>query len=516
MAPARQTRVTAAPHPRVHWCGALLALASACAERDTVLLLPGAPAEAPPAESPGAGGAACDGASNSASESSLGQSRAALSVVDRSLVGAPAAYHADATLEPRTLELIASQRSRRQVAWQIAARVLTPAPLPAQLRAAGVPPSLPAWQTWHAKDDITRIFRRAYPELSPADRTARSPLAASALDAAWTWNDGAISDFPEWTAERLSTYRDAIGDASQVSGLAGIYRVAYAPAASRQLLDSYAQVLRCRQAALDAAPDAASSPVGAPRDVRCGPPPSPPPDCLASAFPPSAALIKASWRRSQIESPLPVYDTSAAGINRRLAADGTFSWGEPDGEADPGPDDIYTLRLPNGNAFRLAALHIMTKELDHWYWLTLWWSPEPNSDFGADRPATLPAPFQNYKLCSVVAFNEADPDPTGGFDELPTLADSLEAAYAGFGGPTWCSNPYLEEGEGNAGSNCIGCHQHAGTGLRTETLLAHPSDFPDHTRKLVRADFPSDYVFGVSVGDDLGAMFQETEQHYTE
>ena len=451
----------------------------------------------------------------SSASGDLGQSRAALSVVDRSLVGAPAAYHADETLNARALELMGSQRLRRQLAWQIAERVLAPLPLAADLSSAAGPTTLPAWQTWHAKDDLTRIFRRAYPELTPVERAARAPLSPSVLDAAWTWNDGAISDFPEWTAERLTAYRSAIGDASEVAGLAGIYRVAYAPAASRQLLDSYAQVLRCRERAVDVAPAASESPVGPPGETECGLPPSPPPDCLAAAFPASASIIKASWRRSDIGNPLPVYDTSAQGLARRLAPDGKFSWGEPDGEANPGPDDIYTLRLPNGNEFRLAALHIMTKELDHWYWMTLWWSPEPDSDFGADRPAALASPWQHYKLCSVVAFNETDPDPSGGFAaDLPTLADSLEAAYGGLGGPTWCSNPYLEDGDGNAGSNCIGCHQHAGTGLRTETILADTTDFPDHSRQLVRADFPSDYVFGVNVGDDLGAMFRETVQHY--
>src|SRR6185295_18672109 len=279
---------------------------------------------------------------------------------------------------------------------------------------------LPAWQTWHAKDDLTRIFRRAYPELSPTDRAARAPLSPGLLDEASAWNDGAISDFPEWTAQRLGAYRDAISDASEVAGLAGIYRVAYAPAASRHLLDSYADVLRCRERAVDAAPAASERTAGPPSESECGLPPSPPPDCLTAAFPTSASLIKASWRRADIGNPLPVYDTSAPALARRLATEGKFSWGDADGEADPGPDEIYTLRLPNGNAFRLAALHIMTKELDHWYWLTLWWSPEPDSDFGADRPAALAAPWQHYKLCSVVAFNETGPDPSGGFaSDLP-------------------------------------------------------------------------------------------------
>ena len=497
------------PGRRAGW-GALLLLASAtlgCSGHDTTELSPAGVPAPPGKDTTVEPSPALDCGTQTTGD--LGQNRTALTVVDRSTVGAAADYHADTTLEGRALALITSQHLRREVAWQIAERVLAPIPVSTPLGTS--PAALPAWQTWHAKDDVTRIFRRVYPQLSPAERAARAPLPGNALDAAWLWNDGAVSDFPEWTAERLQTYRAAIADASEVAGLAGIYRVAYSPAASRELLDSYAQVLRCRDAAVDAAPVAGAT-AGPPGDVRCGLPPSPPPECLQTQFPADASIIKASWRRSEIGNNLPTYDTSAAGLARRLAPDGKFAWTEPDGAADPGPDDIYTLRLPNGNAFRLAALHIMTKELNHWFWLTLWWSPDADSDFGADRPSTLPAPWQHYKMCSSVAFAEGDADPRGGYDD--TLGDSLEAAYAGMGGPSWCSNPYLEEGDGNVASNCIGCHQHAGTGLRTETILAEPDAFPEHSRKLVRDTFPSDYIFGVNVGDDLGAMYRETVQFY--
>jgi hypothetical protein len=491
----------------------LVLLVSACSGRDSVWLTGGG-------AEPGTGE---PGAPDEAT-CPLGQSQAALSVVDRSLLGGPAGYSADPTLGSRERELLSSQRLRRQIAWQVAERVLAPVPLPAQLPPGAEQLSqLPTWQTWHAKDDLTRIFRRAYPELSVEQQAARAALPASVLDAAWDWNDGSLADFPEWTLERQSTYRNAIDGAAALAGLGGIYRVAYAPAASRRLLESYGPVLGCRETAQRTAqpgdtaqPGAIAAPsAGTPGDARCGLPPSPPPTCLSSAFPPSASIIKASWRRTGIGLPLPAYDTSAAALTRRLSANEQPSWEQADSEAEPGPDEIYTLRLPNGNSFRLAALHMMTKELDHWVWATLWWSPEPDTDFGADRPASLPAPWNHYKLCTVVAYDEADPDPRGGFTgEHPTLGDALEATYAGLGGRTWCSNPYLEEGDGNAASNCIGCHQHAGTGLRTESILAAPAAFPDHTRRLVREDFPADYVFGASVGDDLGAMFRETEQHY--
>jgi len=479
---------------------ALLGLASAasgCAGTDTVEITPdAASAPAGVAEGPGVN-----------SHCALGQGRAALSVVDRSLIGEPVAYPADLGLEARFSALASSQRTRRETAWQIVQRILAPSPLPAALGALGQP-SLPAWQTWHAKDDLTRIFRHVYPELTPSERSLRAHFSPGALDAAQLWNDGALSEYPDWTAQRLAAYQAAIDDQTALAGLGGIYRVSYAPDASQRLLDSYPEVLGCRE----------SPPGDAPLDpamAGCGLAPSPPPQCLSGAFPASASIVKASWRRAGIGTSLPVFDTSAEALERRLAPDGKLSWAEPDGQADPGPEEIYTLRLPNGNLFRLAALHIMTKELDHWFWTTLWWSPEPDTDFGADRPAASDSPWDHYKLCSVVAFDEGDPDPSGGFaDDLPSLGASLAATHDPDGGRTWCSNPYLEEGDGNAASNCVGCHQHAGTGLRSEDILTDAERFPDHGRRLVRAAFPSDYVFGVSVGDDLGAMYRETEDHY--
>ncbi|NIS36800.1 MAG: hypothetical protein GWN73_40355, partial [Actinobacteria bacterium] len=45
------------------------------------------------------------------------------------------------------------------------------------------------------------------------------------------------------------------------------------------------------------------------------------------------------------------------------------------------------------------------------------------------------------------------------------LASALRAAA---GGPSWCSNPYIEHGRGNARTNCIGCHQHGGSEVFTD------------------------------------------------
>jgi hypothetical protein len=189
----------------------------------------------------------------------------------------------------------------------------------------------------------------------------------------------------------------------------------------------------------------------------------------------------------------------------RLAADATWN---PGPGADPQPADIYTVQLPTGARFRLPALHVMTKELDHWIWITLWWSPQPDTDFGADRPAALaalPGPWRNYKMCVSTSYLERDPDPRGGFGG--SLGDALAAVHRGVGAPSWCSNPYLEQGPGNAGTNCIGCHQHGGTSLTPESILA---GLPHHGSTRIRNNFFTDYLWAIKGGngEDLSSIVQ--------
>jgi len=229
------------------------------------------------------------------------------------------------------------------------------------------------------------------------------------------------------------------------------------------------------------------------------------PTCLAGEMPRDAVLVKADWRRKLSGANLPYFDTSAARMRERLALDA--DWANGDGSADPDASQIYTVTLPSGGEFRLPALHVMTKELDHWLWITLWWSPDPDSDFGADRPATiaaLPGPWRNYKMCVTSAYLEGDPDPRGG--AAGSLGDAL-AAVSHEGAPSWCSNPYLELGAGNAATNCIGCHQHGGTELTPEAILATE---PHHGATRVRNNFFTDYLWAIKggQGEDLSALVQ--------
>ena len=228
------------------------------------------------------------------------------------------------------------------------------------------------------------------------------------------------------------------------------------------------------------------------------------PTCLAGEMPRDAVIIKADWRRQfQLNDLLPVFNTSGDRMTARFASESL--WNE-DGQQGPGPDDIFTMIVPSTMArFRLPALHVMTKELDHWVWITLWYSPFPDTDFGADRPATLTGPWRNYKMCVATQYLEGDPDPRGGFSG--TLGDALAAVNRGTNEPSWCSNPYIELGPGNAATNCIGCHQHGGTDLTAESILA---DLPHFGSTRVRNNFFTDYSWAVKGGggEDLSALVQ--------
>jgi hypothetical protein len=52
-----------------------------------------------------------------------------------------------------------------------------------------------------------------------------------------------------------------------------------------------------------------------------------------------------------------------------------------------------------GNYALLVAMHVTGKEVSNWTWQTFWWSPDTdNPEFGADRPKTIKAPWNNYNM----------------------------------------------------------------------------------------------------------------------
>jgi hypothetical protein len=404
---------------------------------------------------------------------------------ERKLVGEAAPYAADRSLAGKLPELEKSQKLRREAAWKAVAKILKPISVKERtVKVEGKVVRLPLFRTWYGRDDFERVFAKAYGDMSQEDRAAAKPLTDEQLKKAYVWNvNGAAS----WNDQDYIDRIKLVTDRQAGQGLGGNSRVSYSPAFVSHLMKNYGPVTDCISkldsfgfGAEPLSPENFAAP------------------CMVTEFPAEAALIKASWWRSDFGQKLPKHVTDAATLKKRLA--GTLDkggWGTGVGEVDPTPQQIYTVTLSDGANFRMAGLHLVTKETRDWLWITLYWSDDPKSDFGQDRPAeieALGAPWNQYKMQVVVSFEEKDPDPRGGY--TGSLGDALAAVHPGVGGPSWASNPYIERGDKNAQTNCIGCHQHSHVSAFTsETILADERQFPKAGRTKVRKMFPADYTW---------------------
>jgi len=415
-------------------------------------------------------------------DTAIGASEHEAQPIDRLIMGQAAGYPADRSLRERLPALDASMAERRKVAWEIVARVLAPTRLAtvpgAPASARGKTPyaaarTLPRFQTWYASDDVLPMFDRLFRALPDAQKKARARFTESDLAAVFPWNATMAPSLASFTEERLSARLAELAKPEGVHSLGKDARTLMSPAYVGHLLRSYPEITGCEVAEPGAPGPSAESFAG----------------CLPSEMPVDAAAVKMRWVRG--DAPMPTYDTSKAALAKTFAR-GEFGGG--DGTASPDATAIYTMQLTPDTSMRLAAMHVATKELRDWAWVSIWWSPDPDSDFGADRPASITAlggPWKNYKMCVVTAYEEKD---------MTARTSADDAA-------SWCSNPYLELGAGNAKTNCIGCHQHGGTDETTETVLT-PGRFPSQGRLQSRKNFPTDYAYTTSAGLDLAAQMR--------
>ena len=445
-------------------------------------------------------------------------------------------------------------------------------------------PTVPRFSTWYGVEDIGRIFRHAYTALGLEAQVAREPLSDLLIGRALRADHTQIERSSRWPLQRYTTAvidlfgcelgpepdespddhaaRCALARQSKFSGSSaaggGIARLVYSPASVVHMMRNYGEILEC----------AGTHPEGTwcnDGETPCIDPPDNFSSCFRTEFPADAGnpwaamdpeqagdvaglpaaggsvVIKATWARVGFGFDLPAFDTNAEALGRRLAPGKLALWGtegdrqhpapsDLNAALSPGPDAIHTIATSSGSIYRLVGLHIMTKELRHWQWITLWWSDEPDTDFGEDRPAAfakLPAAWSNYKMCVVVDYLESDQDVVGRFNDLPGLQAALAATDPGPGKPTWCSNPYIEHGAGNARTNCIGCHQHAGSRLDEdrrpfdlEALIADESHdlspghrYPANGRLRRRHGHATDYSWAFSRLDDLTELIRREVEH---
>ncbi len=437
-------------------------------------------------------------------------------------------------------------------------------------------PNVPRFQTWYGVEDLTHIFKTAYEQLSAEDKFVRAPFSDQVLANAFFDNNTKKDRLSNWPLRRYTkavdqlfgceleqladeadeAYEDrcALQRQSQFSGAGaaggGIARIMYTPAMAQHVVSNYAQVLDC-------ADDGLSGTWCEPgEECNSGEDPENFSTCFASEFPADAghpfeamglpalggtAVVKLTWSRIGFDFALPAYDTSAEALERRIGEGANALW-SPEGDNEylapaetpqtiadipfPTPDDIYTIQTRGGSMYRLTGMHVMTKEARHWVWVTMWWSDTPDEDFGADRPeafASLDSAWSNYKMCVVVDYTESDTDPAGRYADHPSLAAALAASADGGGAPTWCSNPYIEHGAGNARTNCVGCHQHAGTrefpdgsDFELDSIIAsedasitESNRFPANGRIRRRDTFATDYSWAFSRMDDLTELMRK-------
>lgn len=416
--------------------------------------------------------------------------------IDRLLLGQASAYPADPAIKANAATFDSSMLERRKMAWGIIEKVITPVTIGGKTSTqttneVASSQKLPRFQTWHAREEVLPMFDRLFRGLSESDRAARAPFPETAIAGVFPWNAERATSLASFTQERLDQRRAELQTAAGLASLGKDQRVLMSPEYVTHLFDSYRQMLDCKTTD----PVAPGVTPVEPADSAAFAP------CLKGEFPDAAVAVKTRWMPST--SAIPVYDTSAAGLRTRLE-NGTFPDQGDGALVNPDPSQVYTMQLTPDTTSRLVAFHIMTKELRDWVWITVWWSPTPNEDFGADRPASITGTFANYKMCVVTAYDEKDKAPGTGLPK--SLADAVDAANDG--PATWCSNPYLETAEHSAKTNCIGCHQNGGTPETTETILAQDAKFPDHSRKRVRSDFPADYAFTTTGGLELATEFK--------
>lgn len=236
-------------------------------------------------------------------------------------------------------------------------------------------------------------------------------------------------------------------------------------------------------------------------------------------FPRSAVMVKASWQ-PDVDKGMPFHDTTDTAMTNLFNLSG---WPQSQ-TATYDARKMYTVETREGRLYGLRSIHFSTKDTREWIWVSLWWDPKPNSDFGQDRPDSIDGVWANYKMCVTSAFNEKDPTPWKGFEkDAPLLAKAIKANYdtlvsansAANGSrdnlTTWCSNPNVETDQQNHKTNCIGCHQYAGSWSKSDnaltlyeqTLVPRDRNFPQLGRDRHRETFLSDFAWGVALYENV-------------
>lgn len=353
-----------------------------------------------------------------------------------------------------SIQLAADFALRRKIAWQISAEVLAPAKQ--QTGYGFVTENSPAslWQTWFSRDDITQLL--------------------NAIDLNYEVTESGLT---ETAAQKLlsgiqRTKSPNFDPAPLTGGFQPFSPAVYNSDYVLHILQNFRNIAKCSPVSIKL--------MNAPLMNKVSHS-----NCMAE-FPATAIMMKVAWGEVNSQNAnglcykVNVKDLSPYGITQVISNSGAW---QVSGNHCLDKTNAFMMR-DKDRTFALKGLHIVTKELKDWIWISLIWQPNPDLGFGSDRPDTISDIYANYILTVSVNERELDPSPGLGMNNLPLFSGSknLFLSYKNRGETiTWNSNPFIEGPDST--SNCISCHQG----------IFATGKFGPHTE---RKHFPYDYTFG--------------------
>ncbi|RZA26208.1 MAG: hypothetical protein EOP10_04345 [Proteobacteria bacterium] len=379
-------------------------------------------------------------------------------------------------------DIIASLALTRAKGWEIFGQVIAEETLKIESPTGeSLSVNVPRFLTWYSPEDVNRLFSLSLDQLDEGGLERGDPLSESLWSQSQTLLLNELKTMPSPVQKKWAKFFDTNTALSReaVMGASGLPRTLFNSALIGSVAKQYANLQNCY-------PELQKPPF----DFAYKP-------CFANTLSSRSMMIKTNWLN--IESGFRQYSTDDQTLSK-LFHDPESSWDDIKVTAEV-PANIVKATLGD-KSFVLGGMHIVSKEFEDWIWVSAWWSADPNSDFGEDRPQfiqKLGAPWNQYKICAVSRYVQSPAD----LDELAKTYPSLAKAYRSVlndSGASWCSNPYIERGRANQRTNCIGCHQFAGTDVTQAEIISDTNRFPFQGTLKTRSDFPSDYIWSATQG----------------
>jgi hypothetical protein len=412
--------------------------------------------------------------------------------------------------DPKVLKmsLNSSMKARREFGWKVAEQAFLPATLSASPPHSDVVAKFPNFLAWYDVRDFIQIYDlirllKQERDQQIQEKSSRPTTYLSddqLVDIAFRMHDDKSRKQANAKLDKLrsklANLESRLQDELKVATVHDRGFILYSPSLLKHVLKNEERVRNCRNE--DFPPYA--SPLDLPDAIRPSDPNNNFAMCLNSEFPRDAVMVKTSWQR--LDVPLKVRQSDAAGIADLFTRkdDGYFNVEE---KVTLSGNEAFVLKDAAGLRWALRGVHFSTKEIAEWVWVSLWYHPKAEGDFGADRPKSFErvAPYlKNFKMCVTTGTEEGDTKPESHYRSdarLASLGEAIAESRKRVSTKQWCANPYLEPSF--AKSNCVTCHLAAGLNGRGSFVLGF-----GEPRTLGLTDFVSGFnTFRYILGGDI-------------